>query len=80
MMRAAIYARFSTQMQREASIEDQVRLCRERAEREGWTVVADLRRPGAVRRLDAAAGPAGAAAGALRRGSSRLCWPRPSTG
>jgi len=38
MMKAAIYARFSTQMQREASIEDQVRLCRERAEREGWEV------------------------------------------
>lgn len=38
-MRAAIYARFSTQMQRDASIEDQVRLCRERAEREGWQVV-----------------------------------------
>jgi site-specific DNA recombinase len=35
MMRAAIYARFSSQMQREASIEDQVRLCRERVEHEG---------------------------------------------
>lgn len=38
MTRTAIYARFSTQMQREASIEDQVRLCQERATREGWTV------------------------------------------
>ena len=37
--RCAIYARFSSQMQREASIEDQVRLCRERAERESWHVV-----------------------------------------
>ena len=36
MTRAAIYARFSSQMQREASIEDQVRLCRERIVREGW--------------------------------------------
>ncbi|MGY6411659.1 MAG: recombinase family protein [Alkalilacustris sp.] len=39
VMRAAIYARFSTALQREASIEDQERLCRERAEREGWRVV-----------------------------------------
>jgi site-specific DNA recombinase len=35
-MRTAIYARFSSQLQREASIEDQIRLCRERIEREGW--------------------------------------------
>jgi DNA invertase Pin-like site-specific DNA recombinase len=40
MMRAAIYARFSTQLQREASLEDQERLCRERAAGEGWTVAA----------------------------------------
>ncbi len=39
-MRAAIYARYSSDNQREASIEDQVRLCRARIEREGWTVVA----------------------------------------
>ena len=39
-MRVAIYARFSSQMQRDASIEDQERLCRERADREGWTIVA----------------------------------------
>jgi site-specific DNA recombinase len=38
-MRAAIYARFSTALQREASIEDQVRLCRERAERESLRLV-----------------------------------------
>ncbi len=37
-MEAVIYARFSSQLQREASIEDQVRLCQERAEREGWRV------------------------------------------
>ena len=36
--RVAIYARFSTDMQRDASIDDQVRVCRARAEREGWTV------------------------------------------
>ena len=38
-MRAAIYARYSTDQQRDASIEDQVRLCRERIEREGWGLV-----------------------------------------
>jgi site-specific DNA recombinase len=35
----AIYARYSSDRQSERSIEDQVRLCRERAAREGWTVV-----------------------------------------
>src|SRR6266481_2613472 len=35
-MRAVIYARYSTDLQREASIEDQVRVCRQRIEREGW--------------------------------------------
>src|SRR6516162_9031939 len=39
-MRAAIYARYSTDLQREASIEDQVRICRQRLEREGWSLVA----------------------------------------
>jgi site-specific DNA recombinase len=38
-MRAVIYARYSSENQREASIEDQVRLCRERIEREGWELV-----------------------------------------
>jgi DNA invertase Pin-like site-specific DNA recombinase len=35
-MRVAIYARYSSENQREASIEDQVRLCKERIAREGW--------------------------------------------
>ncbi len=39
-MRAAIYARFSTELQSVASIEDQARLCRERATALGLTVVA----------------------------------------
>jgi site-specific DNA recombinase len=34
----SIYARYSTDLQSEASIEDQVRLCREKAEREGWGI------------------------------------------
>jgi site-specific DNA recombinase len=39
-MRAAIYARYSTDLQSAASIEDQVRLCKERVAREGWTLAA----------------------------------------
>ena len=39
-MRTAIYARYSTDLQREASIEDQVRICRQRIEREGWQFIA----------------------------------------
>jgi DNA invertase Pin-like site-specific DNA recombinase len=40
MRRAAIYARFSTDLQSERSIEDQVTLCRSYATREGLDVVA----------------------------------------
>ena len=36
-MRAVIYARYSTDLQSAASIDDQIRVCRERIEREGWT-------------------------------------------
>ena len=39
MTRCAIYARFSSDAQSEQSIEDQVRICRARAEREGWEVI-----------------------------------------
>ena len=38
-IRVVDYARYSTDLQRDASIEDQHRLCREHAERQGWTVV-----------------------------------------
>lgn len=38
-MRAAIYARYSSEMQRSASIEDQARNCRRRADAEGWIIV-----------------------------------------
>jgi site-specific DNA recombinase len=37
--RAVIYARYSSENQRDASIEDQLRVCRARAEREGWSIV-----------------------------------------
>jgi site-specific DNA recombinase len=40
MTRAVIYARYSSDLQRAASIEDQVRLCKERIKREGWRLTA----------------------------------------
>ena len=39
MTRIAIYARYSSDLQSEASIEDQIRMCEERARREGWKIV-----------------------------------------
>jgi len=41
-MKVALYARYSTDMQSENSIEDQLRICRDRATREGWTIVAEF--------------------------------------
>ncbi len=38
MTRVAIYARYSSDMQSQASIEDQIRICTLRAEREGWHI------------------------------------------
>jgi hypothetical protein len=38
-MRVAIYSRFSTDRQNESSIADQVRVCVEYAQRQGWTVL-----------------------------------------
>lgn len=40
MLRAAIYARFSTDLQSERSTDDQITLCRTYADREGYQVVA----------------------------------------
>jgi len=41
--RVAIYGRYSTDRQSEHSIEDQLRICRDHAERQGWIVVAEFR-------------------------------------
>ncbi len=38
-MRTVIYARFSSHLQNSRSIEDQIAVCRERCEREGWTIL-----------------------------------------
>src|SRR5438094_9743692 len=37
-MKAAIYARYSSDNQREASIADQFRICREFSRKQGWTI------------------------------------------
>ena len=50
-MRVAIYARYSSEQQSERSIDDQVRICRAHAEREGWAVAevyADYALSGAI--------------------------------
>src|SRR5688500_10786490 len=41
-MKAAIYARYSSDNQRDASIADQLRICREFAARQGWTIVQEF--------------------------------------
>ena len=41
MIRAALYARYSSDQQNAASIGDQLNLCRERAAREGWEIFAN---------------------------------------
>ena len=66
MTRAVIYARYSSQNQREASIEDQMRLCIERGYGEGYQITqhyadmaisgASMHRPGLQSMLEAAAG------------------------
>lgn len=43
MTTVAIYARFSSELQRDTSLDDQVRTCREHAARQGWEVVAVYR-------------------------------------
>ena len=51
-MRVVVYARYSSDNQRDASIEDQIRLCRTRIEREGWSYLvayADRAMSGSIR-------------------------------
>jgi len=65
-MKVAIYARYSTDMQRNESIEDQVRVCRNIADREGWEITevfsdkgisgSETNRPGYQSLLDGARG------------------------
>ena len=37
-LRACIYARYSSDLQSQSSIEDQIRLCEERCAKEGWRI------------------------------------------
>ena len=60
--RVALYARYSTDKQRETSIDDQLRQAHERAEREGWQIVAQ----------HADEGTSGSVPVALRRGGKAL--------
>ncbi len=39
MQKVAIYARYSSDLQSDASIEDQIRICSERAKQEGWKII-----------------------------------------
>ena len=39
VVRCAVYARFSSDQQRETSIDDQLRNCREFAKRRGWKIL-----------------------------------------
>jgi site-specific DNA recombinase len=39
MIRTAIYARYSSELQSDSSLEDQIRVCRDHAESKGWQVV-----------------------------------------
>ena len=41
MKRCAIYARFSTEMQRATSLDDQIRNCRRFAAQRGWPILDD---------------------------------------
>jgi DNA invertase Pin-like site-specific DNA recombinase len=41
-LKIAIYARYSSDNQRDASIADRLRVCREYAGRQGWTVVEEF--------------------------------------
>ncbi|MFC5423007.1 recombinase family protein [Bosea eneae] len=42
MTRAALYARFSTDLQNERSVDDQLALCRAHAQRQGWRIVGEF--------------------------------------
>ena len=46
MTRVALYARYSSDNQRDASIEDQLCICREKAEREKWAIVSTYKDAG----------------------------------
>ena len=78
-MKVAIYARYSSDNQRDASIADQLRICREFAARQGWTVVAGVHRPRDLRRHPAALRLPGADARRAESAGSMSSSPNRST-
>ena len=78
-MKVAIYARYSSDNQRDASIADQLRVCRAFAERQGWTIARGVHGPRGVRRHAAARGFPGADARCaeppVRRRACRVARP-----
>jgi hypothetical protein len=77
-VKAAIYARFSTEKQSEASIEDQFRVCERIAEREGFNVVARFS-DAAISGGTSARSGYQAHNGNERVGENQGGWPAPST-
>ena len=75
----AIYARYSSDRQSENSIEDQLRICRARAQREGWNVVSEFKMPPFQARPTIAPAFAGSMLLSARV-VSISCWLKPSTG
>src|ERR1700730_8135280 len=55
-VRCAIYARYSSDLQRLTSIEDQLRRCREHAAQQSWTVIEEFVRCDAARSATPLAG------------------------
>ena len=77
-MKVAIYARYSSENQRDASIADQFRVCREFAQRQGWHIARRVLGPRGLRRDADAAGFQAMMREALRRQSSTSSSPRRS--
>lgn len=76
MTRAALYARYSSDAQSAASIEDQSRLCREQAGRERWQIVGSYE-DAAISGPAPFSVPASKNSCAMRRAArSRSSWPR----
>ena len=85
MMRVVLYARYSSDNQREASIEDQFRICREQAMREKWKIVGTYKDAGIsgasmILRPGDPVTPAGCSSRSIRHGAGRSLgshFPRP---
>src|ERR1700722_19659728 len=77
-LRVAVYARYSNDSQNEASIEDQLRLCRQRVEQEGWQLE-QIYRDAAISGASTFRPGYKAMLAAAKEGGLTLCSPRRST-